>query len=514
MPTKDNRTPASHWARAGVWALVLFTLFYQLGGRALNEPDEGRYAEVGREMMATGDWLTPRLNGIPHLSKPPLTYWLVGISLHVFGVNEFAARLPSALAALGTLVALYLMVRGAADEKAALWAVVLLTSSAMFFLSARLLTADMLLTCWITWSVWAVWHRSHWLFVFLALGFLTKGPVAVVLPLFALVGWRPPLREFRWGIGLLVFLAISLPWFVLLAIQNPELWRYFLVREVVQRVVSGEHGRSKPVWFFVPVLLGGFLPWTFLVFQRRRLDPATRMWAAWILLGLLLFSLSQSKLPTYVLVLMPPMAALAALSEPRRWQNALTAAALAFAVGLLAYYLRTRCGLSPAWATTLVALGVAGAAIGWFHRAAVVGAFLAVALTVVSLLPGMERQLRHNTSAKFFAQRILSEDPRREALVVCHELFPRGLPFYLQSCVWWYHPGATNGSRVFEFDHPPPGTPLVVTDPARYREMLVGQRRVFCIASDNDAERIRELTGVPWFELERTGKGVLLSNRP
>jgi len=497
-----------------VLALVLFTLFYQLGTRALNEPDEGRYAGVGYEMMATGDWLTPRLNGIPHLSKPPLTYWMIGISVKLFGVNEFAARLPSALAALGTLLALYLMVRGAADERAALWAVVMLTTSALFFVAARLVTPDMLLTCWITWSVWALWRRSNWLFVFLALGMLTKGPVAVVLPLFAMIGLQPPLRAFRWGLGALVFLAICAPWFVILAIQNPELWRYFLVREVVQRVVSGEHGRGKAWWFFIPVLLGGFMPWTFQVFHRRKLDPATRMFAAWIVLGLLLFSISRSKLPTYVLALMPAMAALAAMAPASRWRQALSGVALAAALGVLVYYLRTQWGLPPPWGTALITVAVMGALVGLFNRHAVVATFVVVVLAVISLLPRIEQKLLHNTSAKFFAGRILREDPNREALVICHQLFPRGLPFYLQSSVWWYNPGATNVTHVFEFHHPAPGTPLVVTDTARYREMLTGTQHVFCVASHNDAETIRQLTGARWFELERNGKGVLLSNRP
>ncbi len=513
MPTTDNPPPTQRWARWLVLALVLFTLFFQLGTRGLNEPDEGRYASAGREMLASGDWLTPRINGIRHLSKPPLTYWCIAASVGVFGVNEFAARLPAALAALGTLLALYLMVRGAADEKTALWAVVMLTTSAMFFLIARLITADMLLTCWITWSVWAIWRRSNWLFVFLALGVLTKGPVAVALPAFAMIGLRPRLSEFRWISGLLIFVVLSASWFVALAIQNPELWRYFFVREIFQRVATGEHGRSQPWWFLIVVTLGGFLPWTFLVFNRRKLDPATRMFAAWAVLGVVMFSLSQSKLPTYVLPLMPPLAALAAMAPPRRWHNALTAVALAAALCLLAYYLRTRCGLPPMWGTALIAMAVLGAAIGLFHRYAVIATFLVVVLAVIALLPGIERQLRHNTSAKFFTDRILREDPERRALVISYIMFPRGLPFYLQSRVWWYKPDATNASHVFEFDRPSPGTPFIVTDAARFREIMTGTQRVFCVASDGDAERIARATGVRWYELERTGKGVLLSNQ-
>jgi len=523
MPTADNQTSAPRWARLLVLALVCFAIFFQLGRRALNEPDEGRYSEGGREMMATGDWLMPRINGIPHLSKPPLTYWCVGASLRLFGVNEFAARLPAALAALGTLLALYLLVRGSTNEPTALWAVLMLTASALFFLIARLITADMLLTCWVTWSVWALWRRSQWFFVFLALGVLTKGPVAVVLPLFALIGLRPRLADFRWATGLLVFFALSLTWFVALALQNPELWHYFFVREIFQRVATGEHGRSQPWWFLIVVMLGGFLPWTPLVFSRNKTGPVRRslgeggtwrMFIMWAGLGLLLFSLSQSKLPTYVLPLMPPLAALAAMSQPRRWLNALSAVALAIALTLLVYYLRTRCGLPESQALALNIAAVVGALAALFSRGAVVAVFLTVVLAVVALLPGIEGHFRHNTSMKPLAERIRREDPQGKALVICHRCLPPTLLFYLQTKVWSYNPNAATKSSVFEFHHPAPGTPFIVTDAATYRAMLAEGRRVFCVASASEAEKMREETGVVWHELERAGQGVLYSNQP
>jgi len=528
MPTTDTAVPAAPpWARWFVLAVVLFALFFQLGRRALNEPDEGRYSEVGREMMASGDWLTPRVNGILHLSKPPFTYWCIGASLRVFGVNEFAARLPATLAALGTLLALYLLVRGASDETTALWAVLMLTSSALFFLIARLITADMLLTCWVTWSVWAIWRRSNWLFVFLALGMLTKGPVAVVLPVFAMIGLRPRLREFRWVPGLLLFLAVSASWFVVMAIRRPELWHYFFVREIFQRVATAEHGRSQPWWFLIVVLLGAALPWTPLIFGRNKVgtkpDPMRWMFIAWAALGLLLFSLSQSKLPTYVLPLMPPVIALAAMAPPRRWLNALGALALALALYGLTYYLRTRCGLSPTGTLALNALAITGALAALaaailgrdaLYRGISVAVFLGAVCAVVALLPTMEQRLRHNTSTKFFADRIHREDPQGKALVVCHECLPPTLPFYMRQSVWSYNPRVTTNCPVFEFQHPAPGTPFIVSDAAAYRAMLAGTQRVFCVASETVLERMRAETGVVWHELERAGQGVLLSNQP
>ena len=525
-PESASRT-APLWARLLVLAVILFALFFQLGRRALNEPDEGRYSEVGREMLATGDWLTPRVNGILHISKPPLTYWCIGASLKIFGVNETAARLPAALAALGTLVALYLLVRDASNETTALWSVLMLTSSALFFLIARLITADMLLTCWVTWSVWAIWRRSNWLFVFLALGMLTKGPVAVALPLFAIIGLRPPLRAFRWGWGLLLFVVLSASWFVVMAIRQPELWRYFFVREIFQRVATAEHGRAQPWWFLIVVTLGGALPWTLLIFSRNIsgtfTDPARRMFIAFISLGVVLFSLSQSKLPTYVLPLMPAVAALAAMSPPRRWLNAFAALTLVAALSGLAYYLRSRCGLSnnAALALNIIAgIGALAAIVAallnraTMFRCLCVATFLGVVSGVVAMLPTMERNLRHNTSTKFFAERIRREDPRGTTLVICHECLPPTFPFYMQRNVWSYNPNATTNRHVYEFHFPPPGTPFIVSDAAEHRRMLTDGRRVFCVASANKAEKMREITGADWHVLERAGQGVLLSNQP
>ncbi|MCX7886916.1 MAG: glycosyltransferase family 39 protein [Verrucomicrobiae bacterium] len=506
--------PQRWWTPLLVWSIVLLAVFFQLGKRALNEPDEGRYAEIGREMLATGDWLTPRLNGIPHLSKPPLTYWCVAASLGLFGINEFAARLPSALAAIGTLTALYAMVRSASNQRSALWAVVMLTTSGMFFLTARLITADMLLTCWVCWSVWTLWQGSNWLFVFLALGFLTKGPGALLLPLFAGIGLRPRLKQFHWGRGILVFTAITAPWFVAVTIQNPGLWHYFVVREIFQRVATTEHGRVEPWWFLILATLGGFLPWTFVAVGQLPRAGAARMFGTWLGLGLAFFTLSQSKLPTYALPLMPAMAALAATAPPRPWHRPATAIALVVALGLALYYLRTRCDFPAASAIALATIAGCGAICTLVRIEAAAITFLVVVLGVISALPKIERQLRHNTSAKFFAERILREDPQRQALVICHVTFPRGLPFYLQSPVWWYNPAATNRAGVFEFDHPAPGAPFVVTDHTCYLQMLTGTQRVFCIARADAAQTIKSLTGMTWHELERTGKGVLLSNKP
>ena len=326
-----------------LWAFVVVALFAWLGTRGLNEPDEGRYAEIGREMAASGDWLMPHLNGFEHLQKPPLLYWVTALSLRLFGVNEWAARLPSALAAFGTLyltwhigTVLFAPWVGAA-------AVLILLSTAEFVLLSRTLTPDMMLTFWITLSiaclveVVARGSGRRWrigFFVAMGLGFLCKGPMALLIPISAAVCWQIGLRRrgekpcLEWGTGLLISLTIAVSWFVFVALQHPTLVRYFLSYELLDRFFSTVHGRSQPFWFFVPVLLGGMLPWTpvlvvvlFGAWQalRAREDASPESWllGGWIVPPFVILSLSGSKLATYVLPLFPPLALLMA-----RWCTA------------------------------------------------------------------------------------------------------------------------------------------------------------------------------------------------
>jgi 4-amino-4-deoxy-L-arabinose transferase-like glycosyltransferase len=477
--------------RWGMIAMAALVLFFQLGTRGLNEPDEGRYAEVGRAMAASGDWLVPRFNGIEHLSKPPVTYWLIAASIKLFGVNEWAARLPAALAALGTVVALGLMVRRAADERAGMLAMVVLLASAQFFVVARLITTDMLVSCFAAWSVWALWnwHTSDrscgkilWFYVFLGLGFLTKGPPAVIPPLFAVAAlcWKNPdlkLRQLCWGRGLLVFLAIGLPWYVALAVRQPQLWDYFLVREVLERVATSVHKRTRPFWYFIPVMAVGFLPWTLALpwagkwrVGSGRSRDFLRMCAGWWGLSFLMFSVVKSKLPTYVTPLYVPLAAMAALqlARYRRWP------------------------------------------------AVVAGVTLAIFVGAVAAFPVVERRLSHQVSAREFAERIRREDPPGTAPVVQCHTFLCGLPFYLQRPVLWYHPPRADKQQedtVYEFSTAHRG-PHILNQPEQLRELLGGPARVFCIAATRRVRRLQEELGQPLVELQRAGDWSLLSNQP
>jgi 4-amino-4-deoxy-L-arabinose transferase-like glycosyltransferase len=300
--------------------VVLFTL---LGQRGLNEPDEGRYAEIAREMNLDGNWLVPHLNGIPHFQKPPIIYWLTALSLRTFGHSDWAARLPSACAALGVVILSFLLaLRIFKDRDRAVMTSIVLTSTTGFFAMGRLLTPDMTMTFWITASITAALYNRRWLFfILMGLGFLTKGPMALVVPICAVLGWewRASTDEklhLPWWRGLVLTLVISLSWFITLSVLDTQLFEYFWRYELVERFGSKTHGRSRPFWYFSLILPLVLIPWVFMLplkrvytrIRKMELRSSHGLLLCWALVPLAILSFSGSKLPTYVLPLMPAFA--------------------------------------------------------------------------------------------------------------------------------------------------------------------------------------------------------------
>lgn len=344
---------------------VALPIFLQLGERGLNEPDEGRYAEMGREMVVTGDWMVPRLNGVPHYAKPPWIYWCVGLSLKLFGMNEWAARLPSALAALVTVLLAFDLARRMAGTRAGLYSAFALTSSLLFFVGARLVSPDMMQTACITAAIYCFWRwwdphprATPWLagfFVAIAIGFLDKGPVSLAVCFLTVLGfllleWKlSEMKRVRfWAgllLGLLLVAAIALPWFLALCQRNPDLYEFYLVGEVKDRILHGR-GRTQPFYYHCAWLPGDCWPWTILTgcavachwmwrgFGDERGRRASNLLLAWFALPFLLFCFASSKLPTYLLPVTVPLSLmlgiwLARVSEGRlpplpKWPRLLT----------------------------------------------------------------------------------------------------------------------------------------------------------------------------------------------
>ena len=322
---------------ATLMAVATLALYlYGAHGFALADPDEARYGEIAREMIERGDWATPHLNQVKYLEKPPLVYWATALSFLGLGQSEFAARVPTVLAGLVTLLLSALLARRLYGSQTALLATAMLAWAPLFGFLSIVLTLDMSLTACTTAAMVAVWRAwsgggdRRWVrvaYAATALAMLVKGPVAVVLVggttflfLVAHGGWRALRPWFDWR-ALALAALIVLPWFLLVGWRNPEFWNYFIVDQHLHRYTSTkEHG--EPIWYFAPVVLAGLAPWSLaLLFDPallrgaldpRRWVPGTRFLALWAAVILVFFSLSVSKLPTYVLPALPPLAILGA----------------------------------------------------------------------------------------------------------------------------------------------------------------------------------------------------------
>lgn len=338
----DQRASAGR-SHGAVVAAALVTLcaalwFGQLQSRALFEPDEGRYAEIPREMVATGDWITPRLNGLLYFEKPPLQYWATATAYTVFGPHNWTARLWSALTGLaGILLSIYAASR-LFSPRAGWYTGLVLTSTLLYFGAAQTNSLDMGLTFFLGLTVCSLalglraeasgagrrlWIHVAWLAA--ALAALTKGLVGIVLPAGALAAYwmvwpdRTIWKKLRFTTGLPLFLLVAAPWFVAMSIADPDFARFFFIHEHFERFLTNGHDRYQPWWFFAAVLCLGALPWTFpavagvwRAIGRRGPAPfrPDAFLATWILVVLVFFSASTSKLAGYIVPVVPAVAIL------------------------------------------------------------------------------------------------------------------------------------------------------------------------------------------------------------
>jgi len=330
-------------------AILLFAaallFFAGLGRLPLLEPDEGRNAEVGREMLVSGDWITPHYNSFVYLDKPAVFFWMVAASLKTFGISEYAARVPSALMAVATMLLVWFLGRRMFGDSTGLRAGLVFAVSPLALVLAREVIFDMTLTFLVTVAMVAFWlaeeqdFRGPWfnamMFAAMGVAVITKGFVGILIPLIAVLvyetarrRWREWLR-LRWGWGVLIFLAAALPWFIAVSVRNPDFPRYAFWNESLKRFTTGAAHRGGGAFYYIPVFLGGFFPWSLFLLlagwnrlrRWRELKQETGRpilfllcWAAWVLL---FFSTSHSKLPTYFLPAIVPLSILMA----RVWQD-------------------------------------------------------------------------------------------------------------------------------------------------------------------------------------------------
>lgn len=330
--------------RAGaIVAAIVLWLAVTAGFRPLMAPDEGRYAGVAFEMLRSGDWLVPRLDGLPFFHKPPLFYWISAAAMAVLGPFEWPARLPSIFGATVAALGLLLFLRRWADATSAKLSVLVLVTMPFFYIAAQFANLDMLVAGCISATVLLAAHASlskaqgrAWraalagAFFFAALGVLAKGLIGMVLPGAVFLAWCVATRRPRaaglmvWPPGWALFLAIAGPWFVLMQMRYPAFFDYFVVTQHFRRFAASGFNNEQPFWFYLPVIAGLSLPWIgWLALVRRGardsrtpLSEVDWLMLVWCVCIVLFFSVPRSKLIGYVLPALPPLAYLIARAAP------------------------------------------------------------------------------------------------------------------------------------------------------------------------------------------------------
>ncbi|HZQ60208.1 MAG TPA: phospholipid carrier-dependent glycosyltransferase, partial [Casimicrobiaceae bacterium] len=466
-----------------------------IGHRVLQHPDEGRYAEIAREMSASGDWVTPRLNDLKYFEKPPLQYWLMAATFDVFGASAATARLWPVLAGLAAVVAIAYAGHALGGAPLAWSAGIALAGMLWQVALSQILTLDAMLSAllaigfagfvvaqraestavqrrhamWITWAA-------------MAGATLTKGLIGLVLPGAALVLYMLIARDFAlWrrlhlGSGLLIYLLLTAPWFIAVSLANPEFAQFFFVHEHFQRFLTTTHRRTGSIAYFVPLLGVGALPWiTLLLFNVHRAwregvpnalgfswQRFALVWAAFVFV---FFSASGSKLPSYILPMFPPLALVAGwllLRLPAARLRVAVLPLMVIGIGLALAALTAYPQLSAsfvddrqptpallqfgAWVKTALAIAAVGgiAAYAAFRRTTLRARFAgAVALSLSTLFAtqlvvvGLD-SFRHQRSAYDILQEAASAFGDRNALAAPDipfyqvRMYDQTVPFYLR----------------------------------------------------------------------------------
>jgi 4-amino-4-deoxy-L-arabinose transferase-like glycosyltransferase len=521
-------------------ALVWFgTLDY----RKLVKPDEGRYAEIAREMVVSGNWVTPRLNDIKYFEKPPLQYWMTAAAYETFGVSEWTARLWTALTGfLGILLAWY-SGRRLFGPTAGMLAAATLASSLLYLAMGHINTLDMGLAFFLELAVFGFifaqegnrrWMLVAW--IALALAVLSKGIVALVLSGATLVlysvltrDWSPS-RRLDIARGLPLFLLIAAPWFVEVSLANPEFPHFFFIHEHFERFLTTVHRRVEPAWFFIPILLLGALPWTTLALAAlaqawpRRAMPefqARRFLLLWCIVVFGFFSASGSKLPSYILPLFPALALLLGDSLHRISRRALlghlvAVAAIALACLMLTPYMLTRVDeITPLdmvepyyhWLVASAVIWLAGTlaamALTWRDRRTPAIVVLAVTslLAWFGILLGHEN-LNPSSSAHFIATQVKPLLPAGVSFYSVR-MYDQTLPFYLDRTVTLVQYG---DEFSFGLDHEPHKS---VPSEAEFKRRWTNDTDAFAIMEPDIYETLRE-AGWPMTEVARDARRVIV----
>jgi 4-amino-4-deoxy-L-arabinose transferase-like glycosyltransferase len=451
-------------------------LAFNLDGYPLLDPDEGRNAEVAREIAATNDYVLPHLDGLPYLDKPIVYFAAAAAVMEVLGPTETAARLPAYLFTLATLIVVVRFARRRWGADAGWLAGLALATMPLVLAYARTTIMDSTLSFCTTLAILAFWDdRPVLAWAAIGLGAITKGPVAILIPLATFIPYGLLTRRRLRGLfpiaGLGIFALVALPWFLAVALRIPEFPHYVFVRETFERVTTRSFHRTAPFWYYLPIVPVAAFPWIVPALGRvktwrwawlaRHVNPQAQesiLLACWVAGPLLFFTLNQSKLPQYVLPLMPAFALAAArlltrqaselgggIGVARRTYTVL-GALLGLALVSLTIWLPAPISLTPAQRAaippTALALGIAlliSAALVWYagraERPRPALLMMGYALTVMAtpIVSGKLLAAVGEDRSSATLARVIQNSGATDVVGV--SAFPTSLPFYLRRTI-------------------------------------------------------------------------------
>ena len=458
----------------GIFVLAVFYLYLDhIGSYHLMDPDEGRYNQIPHEILLSGDFITPHLNGVEYFEKPALQYWFTALMMKIFGVTEFAGRILPALSGIGCVFLAGYLGKMMFTPRVGLLSAGILATSCLNLVVSSINILDMALTlfmtaCMVFFYAFERTEKRKWLLAFylaMGLGVLTKGLVAIILPFGILFWYALITKRFRLFLqlfylpGILLFLAVTVPWFYLVCQANHDFFYFFFIREHFLRFTTKMHDRFQPWWFFIPFVLIGMLPWTGFICslfskkgvirqttsERNRFDIIYLL--LWFFIIFIFYSISDSKLVPYIMPCWMPLAILIAASfkrfeEQNSWLchsfliNSILC--LAFVGALVGYVLMSNyLTLNEFIAeggilTAALFIGTFAAIFVWrktkrFRCTAtmlcIMGFFFGFGLHQV------QEQVHNNQSAYYVSQRINQLQPQ-DALIVNYGDFYHGIPYY------------------------------------------------------------------------------------
>lgn len=529
---------------------ALFFIF--LGSRPLFVPDEGRYAEIAREMAVSGDYVTPFLNGVKYFEKPVLFYWLGAAAIKIGGVHIWSVRSINGLLGLLGCLLTYFTARKLYNRQTGLLSALILGTSLLYFVMAHMVSLDLPVTLFLAASLYAFllgtraktgWGRRLYFWcaaAAAACAVLTKGLIGIVFPILIVSSWIALFYDWRLlkriylPTSLLIFFLIAAPWHILVGWRNPEFFYFYFIEQHFLRYTTMDVGHYQPAWFFIPHLIIGFFPW--IVFLPQSIAAALpRAWKQrdayktelffllWAGLVFLFFSFSKSKLIPYILPVFPPLAILTGHYLTQCFQQkrrpGLQAGFITlfiFSLGIaLAFYLVTQheTFAHAKWYLNAAALSLligSLAACGYSARHAqkAVHAIVAAAWIFLLLLLAAAPAMDNRTILPFamILKPILS--PQDEVITL--NQYYQDLPFYLERRVT-----IVNWRNELSYGMQHQDTRAWMIDDAAFLKRWQGHRRVFAIMSHDEYENLQKrYPREKFYPLAKSMNNILISNYP